>query len=134
MNNSKEIRWRQRFDNFQRAYKRLEEAVSRANELDDLAKEGLIQRYEITFELSWKLLKDYLEAEGFIVNSPRSAIKTAVEQNIITNGETWMEMLYSRNLTTHTYDEAMFNETFDAVINDYFELIRSLYEYFAEKK
>ena len=112
----------------------MEEAVSIANELEDLAKEGLIHRYKTSFELSWKLLKDYLEAEGFIVNSPRSAIKTAVEQNIITNGETWMEMLYSRNLTTHTYDEAMFNETFDAVINDYFELIRSLYEYFAERK
>ena len=99
-----------------------------------MEKEGLIQRFEVSFELSWKLLKDYLEAEGFIVNSPRSAIKQAVENNIITDGELWMDMLYSRNLTTHTYDEGMFNKTFDTIVKIYFNQIQQLYEYFAERK
>ena len=76
MENLKEIRWRQRYENLKRAYALYQEGVQR-EELNRLEKEGLIQRFEYTFELSWKTLKDYLEAKGILVSYPRDVIKEA---------------------------------------------------------
>jgi nucleotidyltransferase substrate binding protein (TIGR01987 family) len=66
---------------------------------------GLIQFFEISFELSWKVLKDYLEEEGFTISSPRDAIKQAFQAGFIENGHVWIEALKDRNLTVHTYEE-----------------------------
>ena len=124
----KDIRWRQRFDNFEKAFKQLQDAVSRIDELDDLSKEGLVQRFEYTFELTWKTMKDYLESKGVKVSFPRDTIKQAFATGVINDGDVWLEMLDSRNLTAHTYDESNFNKSVDLIVNKYFGLINELYE------
>ncbi|WP_346243621.1 nucleotidyltransferase substrate binding protein [Shouchella clausii] len=128
MNHPKPIRWKQRFQNFKRAYLRLKEAVDRYEQLSDLEKEGMIQRFEYTFELSWKTLKDYLESEGVEVRFPREVIKTAYQYELIDHGEVWMNMLESRNILSHTYNEKSFQEAVGKVVHSYFQEISSLYQ------
>ena len=101
---SNENRWRQRLQNLNKAFKRLEDACDQ-DEYNELEIAGLIQTYEFTFELCWKTLKDKLTFEGYEVNSPREVIKKAFEMELITDVDQWMEALESRNLFTHTYEE-----------------------------
>ncbi len=93
----------------------------------------MILRFEFTFELSWKTLKDYLESQNVEAKFPRDVIKEAFHYEIIENGETWMEMLEIRNLLSHTNDEVTFKRTTnDISIRFYFE-ISKLYHYLKEK-
>lgn len=106
---SKDIRWKQRFQNFSKAFQLLREPVCR--ELDsfsDLEKGGIVQRFEITFELGWKTLKDYLVFSGVTVEqiTPRAVIKQGFASKIISDGQTWIDMLDRRNLFAHIYDES----------------------------
>lgn len=100
-----DIRWKQRFDNYEKVLQHLETALE-VQHPDMIQKAGMIRFFEMTFELSWKLLKDYLESQGFKeIQSPRAAIKKAYEVNLIADGHEWLQMLENRNLTAHTYDE-----------------------------
>ena len=92
---TKELRWRQRFENFEKAYSQLHAAIEIFDRLSNLEKEGLIQRFEYTFELAWKTLKDYLEANEVEVKFPRDVIKSAFHYELIQDGEVWMDMLKS---------------------------------------
>ncbi len=100
-----DIRWIQRLDNLNRAYKHLHELTLREN-LDWVESIALIKLFEVVFELSWKTLKDYLYSEGITVKSPREAIKQAFQMDLIEDGDTWLDALEKRNSTTHRYDEA----------------------------
>jgi nucleotidyltransferase substrate binding protein (TIGR01987 family) len=104
---TEDIRWKQRFDNFSRALASLRKAVelSRERPLSELEQQGLIQGFEFTHELAWNVLKDYLEAKGIsgLVGS-RDAVRSAFKNDLITDGETWMEMIKARNLSSHSYD------------------------------
>lgn len=122
---TKQVRWRQRFENLLKAFTLLEEAVD-APGLSRLEMEGLIQRFEYTFELSWKTLKDYLEAQGILTNFPREVIKESFKAGVLKDGETWLEMLEVRNQLSHTYDEATFNDSVHAVKSSYFPAIKGL--------
>lgn len=124
----KDTRWRQRFTNFERAYKQLSVAVEQFEELNTLEKEGLIQRFEYTFELAWKTLKDLLEAEGISVSFPREVIKTAFQHQLIRDGEVWMDMLENRNLLTHTYEEKRFLAALTKIVSEYFPAIGQVYK------
>ncbi len=129
--NYKEIRWKQRFENFENAFSLLEEAVDDFSNLSKLEKEGLIQRFEYTFELSWKTLKDYLESQGVEAKIPREVIKQAFKNELISDGdegEYWLEMLDRRNQMAHHYDEKTFNENLEKIKNLYFDLIKQVYE------
>ncbi len=128
MNAQKEIRWKQRFSNFSKAYSQLSAAIERIENLDDLAKEGLIQRFEYTFELAWKTLKDYMESQGIQAQFPREVIKEAFHYELIDNGELWMEMLMQRNLLAHTYNEVNFRRSIDKIKNHYFQAVTKLVE------
>jgi len=101
-----EFRWKQRFEHYQSALTELKAALA-PRELDNafstLERAGLIQLYEVSFELAWKTLKDMLFYEGFEVNSPRSAIKQAFALGIIKDGEAWLVALEGRNLFSHVY-------------------------------
>lgn len=108
-----DIRWKQRFENFEKGLKLLNEAVA-LKKPSLLEQEGTIQRFEFTFELAWKTMTDYLREEGIPVSSPREAIKKSFESELIQDGDTWMEMLKARNETVHVYDE----EKFHAVLNE----------------
>lgn len=99
-----DIRWKQRFIHFQRSFQLLENTMA-IQHPSEAERAGLIQFFEISFELSWKVLKDYLEEEGFTISSPRDAIKQAFQINIINDGHVWIEALKDRNLTVHTYEE-----------------------------
>jgi len=124
-----DMRWHQRFKNFEKAFNQLKSGLDRLDSLDDLAKEGVIQRFEYTLELAWKTLKDYLEANQVIANFPKEVIRQAYNTNIIENGELWMEMLQNRNLLAHTYDEEIFNTSINNISKSYFREIAALYSF-----
>lgn len=124
-NDLKELRWRQRFQNLKRAYALFAEA-SRAEGLSRLESEGLIQRFEYTFELSWKTMKDFLEARGIEGAYPRDVIKAAFSHGLIDQGEVWMEMLERRNLLSHTYDEKSFQAAIALVRSSFYQALSSL--------
>ena len=106
MENLKEIRWKQRFENFDKSYKLLKK-YSNQPITTELERAGIIQFFEMTFELAWKVLKDYLESEGYMVKSPRETVKQAFQIGLIDNGYVWIDALSNINLTTHTYDEEL---------------------------
>ena len=122
---SKETRWKQRFENLQKAFRLFEEAAT-ADELSRLEQEGLIQRFEYTFELSWKTLKDYLEAQGISATFPRDVIKESFRAGVIDDGETWIEILEKRDTLSHTYDEAKFQQSVEAVQKRFYGAVASL--------
>jgi len=117
-----DIRWKQRFSNFQKALSQLTEAIETNGENPvDIIKEGIIQRFEFTHELAWKVLKDYLEYEGFQnITGSRSATREAFNKGLIQNGQIWMDMIESRNLTVHTYQHTILEEEFFKIITIYF--------------
>jgi len=127
MENTEDIRWKQRFQNFEKAIGHLEDALKIENP-DLLQKAGIIQFFEMSYELAWNTLKDYLEDQGFSdVKTPRSAIKKAFEVELIKNGHDWMELLLDRNLTAHTYDEEKASEVEKLIHLRYFPLLKHLY-------
>jgi len=133
MTNKKDIRWRQRFENFEKAYKLLERTLQ-INKPSEAEKGGIIQFYEMAFELAWKMLKDYLEAEGLNAQSPREVLKKAFQHEFIENGHEWIDALEDRNLTVHTYDEKTADQVVEKIKFSYFNLLRNLYQSFREKK
>ena len=125
-------RWKLRFVNFEKAFKLLEKSIQ-IEKPSETERAGIIQFFEMTFELSWKLLKDYLEAEGYSIKSPRQAIKQAVQSEIITDGHQWMQALDDKNLTVHTYDEDTAKEVEEKISSIYFPIIDILYTNFKNK-
>lgn len=104
--NKKDVRWRQRFQNYQQALSRLNEAValSRQRALSDLEQQGLVQAFEFTHELAWNVLKDYLEEQGYVgIIGSKNATREAFKNGLLEDGESWMDMIKARNLTSHTY-------------------------------
>jgi len=118
MNHGPDIRWQQRFENFDRALSLLKDALSRGpTVLNQLEKEGTVQRFEYTLELAWKTIKDYLEESGVVLSAvtPRQVIKDAFAARLIADGQTWIDMIDHRNLPSHTYDPTNFEEAVDAI-------------------
>lgn len=128
MSSAPDIRWLQRFSNLLKAFNKLEEAVQ-LTVTSDLEKEGMIQRFEYTYELAWNTLKDYLQHQGFEeVNSPRTAITQAFAIDLIADGTRWLEMLKSRNQTAHTYNRQTAEEIAGAISTVYYPLFQQLIE------
>lgn len=124
----KDIRWKQRFQNFKNAFSQFEEAVKRKN-LDRLAQEGLIQRFEYTFELAWKCLQDVMQEKGFAeIRGPRPVIQQAFDDGLIEDGVLWMEMLKARNYAPHIYDEEIFQEIYNKAKNEFYKPLKKLKE------
>ena len=127
MDEMKDIRWKQRFENFEKSYKLLEK-YSNEPISTELERAGIIQFFETTFELAWKVLKDYLEAEGYVTKSPRESIKQAFQAEIIEEGHIWMDALSKRNLTSHTYDQVLAEKLVIEIKEQFLPLLRNLYE------
>ncbi len=124
-----DVRWQQRFSNFKKALIQLEDAVvlSQQRNLTQLEKQGVIQAFEFTHELAWNVLKDFLEDQGEQnIKGSKDATRAAFKVSLITDGEQWMAMIQSRNLSSHTYDEATAELLVMAIINDYFPLFKVL--------
>lgn len=127
MDNLKDIRWKQRFENFDKSYKLLNKYAKQPI-TTELERAGIIQFFEMTFELAWKVLKDYLEAQEYLVKSPRETVKQAFQIGLIDNGHIWMDALSNRNLTTHTYDEEIANKMTNEIITMYLPELDKMYE------
>ncbi len=115
--NSPDIRWKQRFQNYSRALQTLRRGVELAEQrpLSELEQQGLIQGFEFTHELAWKVLKDYLEEQGFVdLIGSKNATREAFKNGLIVEGQVWMDMIKARNLTSHTYNE----EVADGIVKD----------------
>ena len=123
-------RWHFRFENFERALGGLAEAVARqqSGELDDLAQAGLIQRFEYSWELAWKVLRDYLADAGnpLPVPSPINVIRAAFEINLIDNGDAWVVMMKARNAMAHEYDCDAARKTVKDICAEYFVLLTAV--------
>jgi nucleotidyltransferase substrate binding protein (TIGR01987 family) len=120
---SEDIRWIQRHHHFLKAFARLKAAVELAQqrELSELEEQGLIQAFEFTHELAWKTLKDFLESRGVQnLYGSKDTTREAFRQELIPDGETWMDMIRSRNLTSHTYNEETAKAIAEAVQSSYF--------------
>lgn len=132
-----DIRWEQRFSNYVKALEKLTQSVefiqqdfqdkktSFSNEekvvLNEMIKEGLIQRFEYTHELAWNVMKDYAEYQGNPnVGGSRDASREAFQLQLVSNGHLWMDMISSRNKTSHTYNEATANEIYEKIVNEYY--------------
>jgi nucleotidyltransferase substrate binding protein (TIGR01987 family) len=138
MNSNKDIRWIQRFPNFDRAFLLLRSALEERGleQMSELEKEVLIQRFEYSYELAWKTMKDYLEEQVTIINpvTPRNVIKEAFSAQIIADGQVWVDMMLHRNLLAHTYDFSKFKEVLDAVVERYLDAQEQLHEWFLTRQ
>ena len=122
-----DIRWQQRFKHFQKALLQLSKGVelSQQRSLSDMEQQGLIKAFEFTHELAWNVMKDYLEYQGNTsIMGSRDATREAFQRNMITDGEGWMEMIKSRNMTSHTYNQDIADEISDKVIVLYHHLLQ----------
>ena len=125
-------RFEERKQDLMNALNRLKEAIK--EEESDLMIDGVLHRYEFTFELAWKTLKDYLEYLGVTMNtgSPREVIKESFAHNLISDGEVWLKMMLARNSLSHLYDEETSRQVYNEVKNEYVyqieKLVKSLYE------
>ena len=121
-----DIRWKQRYQNFQKSLQYLDQALQ-ITEPDIIQKAGLIQFFEMSYELAWNTLKDYLQEQGFTdIKSPRAAIKKGFEIDLIEDGHLWMNLIEDRNLTSHAYDEETVNNIEVLVRNSYYPLLKNL--------
>jgi len=131
-----DIRWEQRFSNYLKAFDKLDQAVTEMEKigrertdatvdddalLDDIIKDGVIQRFEYTHELAWKVMKDFLEDVGNVkIYGSKDATKEAFAAGLILDGDKWMDMILGRNKTSHTYNEETADEIFTKVIKEYY--------------
>jgi nucleotidyltransferase substrate binding protein (TIGR01987 family) len=125
---SKDVRWKQRFKNYEKALAKLSEVVDRDFEtMSELEIEGLIQRFEYTYELAWKTLQDFLREKGYTdIAGPTPVLEQAFQNGYIKSAEGWREMKKSRELTSHTYDEWTAMEIAKDVIESYHDLLVQL--------
>ncbi len=120
---NRDIRWLQRFSNYSKALEELREAVSlnQTRPLSKLEKQGLIQCFEYTHELAWKTLKDLLETHGVSeIFGSKDATREAFRLGILVQGETWMDMIKSRNQTSHLYDKKLVEEISNLILDKFF--------------
>ncbi|MCF8413251.1 MAG: nucleotidyltransferase substrate binding protein [Melioribacteraceae bacterium] len=124
-----DIRWKQRFKNYSKAFENLKNAVLEVTNPTDLEKEGTIQRFEFTHELAWKVMKDYLEYEGITgITGSRSATREAFNKGLISNGEVWMAMIESRNNTVHTYQKDILQKEYSLIVGEYYSELESFHK------
>ncbi len=117
---AQDVRWIQRLNNFSKAFAGLTAFIEKGD-LNELEKQGLIQAFEYTYELAWNTLKDYFEAQGEVgIHGSRDAFRLAFRRGLIENGEAWMEMIKSRMLTTHAYNEEVAEKIARDVVGVYF--------------
>lgn len=128
--NEQDIRWKQRFNNFQRAFLLLREAMGGdLDNMSQLEKEGIIQRFEYTFELAWNVLKDRMEYDGVSLDkiSPKAVVRQAYANKYINDANTWLKMIGDRNLMSHTYDFSKFEAVIKSIEALYLPMLNDWY-------
>ncbi|PAU79466.1 nucleotidyltransferase substrate binding protein [Halomonas salipaludis] len=130
-----DIRWQQRFTNFVSAFTQLESAIDEYGDTTlDIIKEGIIQRFEFTHELAWKVMKDYLEYEGIQnITGSRSAARKAFNVGLVENGQAWMDMIETRNHTVHAYRQSILEAEFRKIVDRYYPALRQFKQSMEER-
>ena len=127
---TKDIRWLQRFANFHKACQRLLEVTESdktINDLSELEQEGLVQRFEYTFELAWKVLQDLMNYKGYeFMSGPNGTLKMAFEDGMLSNQDGWRKMAKSRNTLNHVYDEDEAKAIVELIFSEYAPLLKQL--------
>jgi nucleotidyltransferase substrate binding protein (TIGR01987 family) len=129
MSVNKDIRWKQRYSNYQKALRKLTEGVTsyREEDMSDIEKEGLIQRFEYTYELAWNTIKDFYEEQGEVnIQGSKDAIRLAFQRGLIGDSAMWLKMVDSRKLTVHTYNEETANTVAEEIGAIYYDLFMQL--------
>jgi nucleotidyltransferase substrate binding protein (TIGR01987 family) len=122
----KDIRWQQRFKNYQKALSQLSKFIQK-KDLNELEEQGLIQSFEYTHELAWKTLADFIKDSGNNdIFGSKDTTREAFNLGLISNGEIWMDMIISRNMTSHTYNEETTIEIISAIRNNYYKKFQEL--------
>lgn len=147
-----DIRWEQRFSNYVKALHKLSQAVEYIKHnftdedepndssdsgfvLNEIIREGLIQRFEYTHELAWKTMKDYAFYQGNTnVGGSRDATREAFQLKLVSNGEIWMDMIGSRNKTSHTYNEEIADEIYSKILKEYYPAFLEFHKNMEVKK
>jgi nucleotidyltransferase substrate binding protein (TIGR01987 family) len=124
-----DIRWKQQFNNYLKAFQMLVEAaeLAQSRELSKLEQQGLIQSFEFTHELAWNVLKDYLEDKGItgLIGS-KDATRAAFKNGLIEQGEDWMKMIEARNQTSHTYNPDIAQAVSDDILKRFYPAFESM--------
>ncbi len=124
---AQDIRWIQRFNHFSKALRQLRKFIDKG-ELNELEEQGLIKAFEYTYELAWNTIKDYFEYQGETeIRGSRDALRLAFKRELIQDGETWMDMIKSRTLTAHTYNEDVAKKIAADIVNLYFPEFEKLH-------
>lgn len=125
-----DVRWKQRLETFRARLAKLEEACALGNlqDLNELAQEGAVHRFETLTDVSWKLMKDFLESEGVLLEKkvPKAVIRYAYQNRIIGDGDTWIELIDERNAMSHEYDEERFLELLKKIEDVFLPLFQEL--------
>lgn len=133
---TQDIRWKQRFNNYLKALRTLDEAyaLTQTRPLSKLEQQGLIQSFEFTHELAWNVLKDYLIDQGIagLIGS-KDATRSAFKNGLITEGDDWMRMIADRNLTSHTYDQSTAQAIVDNILARYYPAFKAMAATFAAR-
>lgn len=131
---TQDIRWKQRFDNYAKAFRDLtaEVALRESRELSRLEEKGLIQSFEMTHELAWNVLKDYLEevagTHGLL--GSKDSTREAFKRGLIEDGAVWMDMVRSRNLSSHVYDETTARKIVEDICDYFYPCFAVMYQHF----
>ena len=134
---SHDVRWQQRFENFDRAVVLLREPFAAGvATLSDLEREGTVHRFEFVLELAWKTLKDFMEHEGRVIEpvTPRNVVREAFAAKILPDGQVWIDMIEHRNLLAHTYDEETFRRTVASIGERYLPAVEALRSWLLQRK
>ena len=119
---NQDIRWKQRFENFLGALKQLKNAneLRKQRPFTELELLGAVQAFEVTQELSWKVMKDFLEAQGGTdLFGSKTVVREAFNLGLISNGEQWLNTIESRNKTSHIYDEQEILKILEIIFDNY---------------
>lgn len=128
-----DIRWKQRFQNFEKAYMKLKEAIEQQN-LNELERNGLIQRFEFTIDLAWKVMKDYLTEKGFVIKpSPKDIFREAQQAGLIDFGQALIDGLIIRNELSHDYSGRKFEVSEEVLRNEVYPALQKLYIFFGNE-
>jgi nucleotidyltransferase substrate binding protein (TIGR01987 family) len=128
----KDTRWKQRFQNFEKAFLFFETTVDKES-YTPIEIGGLVQAFEFTFELGWKTIKDYLYEQGLNTSYPREAIKEGFQTQIIEDGHTWLHMLEKRNELSHTYNASVAEQAVEIIKHQYYPAIDQVYQFLKGK-